>query len=409
VRRRCDRGTANVVVLLLATSSWLLFTSAEFMGHPLTAVLAIGAFLAFDRAVDARTTPVTGGRWGIWSAGAGILSGALLLTRTFDGILLAAALAVTTLIDRRVVRAFPALAVAGLVSAAVAALSFPYNQAVTGRATYPAHMAWADGRYGPGVDVLGFGPNVGISRWPNLDPLPGHGLPDVVLNLNKNLFMVNVDLFGWATGSLVFAALAVGLGRWRRGDGVMLALLLMFMAGYSLFWFSGGPDLGARYWYPLLVPFAVLTVRGAQMVAAATSRAGACRQAGARVGAVVVALSVAAAVTMLPWRALTKHYRYRGISGEARALAETHGFGRALVFVRVTERSDYQSAFNLNPRTLDEDGAVYALDAGPAPAAAVVRQMADRPVWVIGRPPSAGPRAPWAVLAGPLAPGTVPN
>jgi hypothetical protein len=402
VRRRWDRGTANAVVLLLAASSWLIFTSAELMGHALTAVLALLALVAFDRAVESRRAA--------WAVLAGAATGALMLTRTFDGTLVAVALGVIALADRRLFRALPALVTAGLVAAAVGAIMFPYNQAVTGRATYPAHLAWADGRYGQGVDVLGFGPGVGIDRWPNLDPLPGHGAADVVLNLNKNMFMVNVDLFGWAAGSLVLIAIAVGIGRWRRADGAALALVAIFLAGYSLFWFSGGPDLGARYWYPLLIPLAVLAARGAQMLVIGLDARPARPQPGARVGAFVLAAVVAAAVTMLPWRAVTKHYRYRGISGEVRELAQTTGFGRALVFVRAQERADYQSAFNLNPRTLDGPGPIYARDAGPEHRAGVVAGFADRPVWVIGRRAAApGEPAPFVVIAGPLAPGTVPR
>jgi hypothetical protein len=417
VRRRCGRGTANVTVLLIATSSWLIFTSAEMMGHPLAAVLAVAALLAFDRAISGtQVSEPTGSRapgrshWILWASLAGAATGALMLTRAFDGALVAIALAATTVLDRSIVRSFPALVIAGVVAAGVAATSFSYNQAVTGLATYPPHLAWAEGRYGPGVDVIGFGPHVGIDRWRNLDPLPGHGAPDVILNLNKNLFMVNADLFGWATGSLLFAALALGLGRWRRADGVMLALPVIFMAGYSLFWFSGGPDLGARYWYPLVVPLAVISTRGAQMLAAEFGRAGTLAQPGARVGAFLLALTVGAAVTVLPWRAVTKHYRYRGIGGEVRTLAEARGFGRALVFVRADSRADYQSAFNLNPAMFDGPETVYAWDAGPEHSAAVVSRLADRPVWVIGRQASApGEAAPFVVIAGPLAPGTVPK
>lgn len=405
VRRRCGRGTANAAILLLAASSWLIFTSAELLGHPLTAALAMLALLAFDHATE------RGLRWLSWAVVAGAAGGALMLTRTFDGTLVAAVLCVTALLDRRVIRAWPAIVVMGLAAVAVAAIIFPYNQAVTGRATYPPHLAWADGRYGPGVDVIGFGPKVGIDRWPNLDPLPGHGPADVVLNLNKNFFMVNADLFGWAMGSVAFVALAVGLGRWRREDRAVLVIPIIFMAGYSLFWFSGGPDLGARYWYPLLIPFAVLTVRGAQMTASVLSDRCAIGSPGARIGVLLLAATVAAAVTMLPWRAVTKHYRYRGITGEVRVLAEANGFGRALVFVRATDRADYQSAFNLNPRTLDGPEAVYAIDAGPEHRAAVVNGLPDRPVWVIGRRESSSPggAAPFVVLSGPLAPGTVPR
>jgi hypothetical protein len=328
-----------------------------------------------------------------------------MLTRPMDAALTVAALGIATLIDRRVPRAWPAVVVAGVITAGLAALMLPYSSAVTGRADYPPHLAWSDYRWGPGVDRLGFGPDIGIRAWSNLDPLPGHGAADVVLNTNKNLFMTNIDLFGWAPGSLVLVWIALGIGRWRRGDAPILAVVATFAAGYNIYWFSGGPDLGARYWYPLLVPFAALTVRGTQMLA---ERA-ASRQSGGRLGAAVVAASLVAAATMLPWRAATKHYRYRGVTGEIRALAAAHAFDHALVFVRGANRRDYQSAFSLNPPTLDSPATIYAFDAGAEHRARVVNHFADRTVWVVGRPSSAAPgTGAFAVVAGPLRPGTVP-
>jgi hypothetical protein len=293
----------------------------------------------------------------------------------------------------------------------VAALIFPYNRAVTGNPRYPAHEAWADAHYGPGVDVLGFGPNVGVSSWPNLDPLPGHGAADVVLNLNKNLFMVNIDLFGWATGSLIFLYVALARGGWRRSDAFLNVLVAAYVVGYSAFYFSGGPDLGARYWYPILIALGALCARGAQTIASAWQSRAAIAEPGARLGAFVLIATVSAAAVMLPWRAITKHYRYRGITPEVRELAAANRFGRALVFVRAPENGrDYQSAFMLNPRTLEDAGPVYAYDAGPAHRAAVVAHYRDRPVWVIGRgAPTVETTNPLHVLAGPLPPGTVPD
>ena len=315
-RRRYDHGTANLTVLILAASSWLIFTSAEMMGHPLTATLVLLALVAFDRATKGDAP------WVLWSLVAGAAVGLAVLTRAFDGILLAGALAVITLIEGRVIRAWRAILTAGLVSAAVGALILPYNQAVTGSATYPAHVAWADEHYGPGVDVLGFGPNVGISSWPNLDPLPGHGPADVVLNLNKNLFMVNIDLFGWPMGSLVFLWLAMGLGRWNRADAVTLAVPAIYIIGYSAFYFSGGPDLGARYWYPILAVFALLSARGIHMVRTALRSREALSYSGTRVGAFIVMATVSAAGVMLPWRAATKSLP---LSGSHRRGARTGG------------------------------------------------------------------------------------
>ena len=404
VRRRYDRGTANRVTLLLAVSPWLVFMSAEFMAHPLTGVLVVSAGLAFDRA-SARE----GHRWMRWAVLLGLAVGGLLLTRAIDAILVAAALGLVALLERRVVRMVPLAIVAGLVAAAVGALLFAYNDAVTGRATYPPHMAWSDRRWGPGVDRMGFGRDIGIRAWPQLDPLPGHGVADVILNANKNVFMANVDLFGWAFGSLIFVWFAIGIGRWRRRDALMLGLLTSFVLGYSAYWFSGGPDFGPRYWYPLMVALATLTARGAQMLSADVHRHRILSYASARIWVLILAASLSAAVVTLPWRAVTKYYRYRGINGDIRSLAAANKFQHALVFVRSDAR-DYQSAFNLNLAPLDRPGVVYAFDAGPEKRAAVVAHFADRPVWVIGRPGANEEKlAPLAVIAGPLPPGTVPR
>jgi len=400
VRRRFDRGTANVSVLLLAASPWLIFMSAEFMAHPLTAVLVLVAALAVDCA--GRRT----GRWMWWAVAAGVTVGSLGLTRAIDAAIVIVALGVSTLADRRVRRMLPVAALAGLAAATVASAGLAYNHAVTGSATYPPHMAWSDGRWGPGVDRLGFGADVGIRAWPNLDPLPGHGLADVVLNANKNMFMANQDLLGWASGLLLFVWLAVVLGRWRRGDGLMLALIATYIAGYSAYWFSGGPDLGPRYWYPAIVPLAVLAARGGQMLTAALQRPERVSQPAARVAAFMIAATMSAAAVVLPWRAATKYYRYRGVGGEVRALAASRRFDHALVFVR-SDRRDYQSAFALNPNTLDDPATIYAYDAGPGHRAAVVAHFPDRPVFVIGRRGGATREA-LDVIAGPLAPGTVP-
>jgi hypothetical protein len=92
-----------------------------------------------------------------------------------------------------------------------------------------------------------------------------------------------------------------------------------------------------------------------------------------------------------------------------RELAAATHFEHGLVFVRAVENGrDYQSAFLLNPRTLEDAGTVYAYDAGPANRAAVVTHYPDRPVWVIGRVENAAGEQLFRVLAGPLSPGTVP-
>lgn len=399
VRRLYGRGTANVTTLLLATSPWLLFMSSSFMAHGAALVWALIALLAIDLQ--------RGRRAGIWSVIAGLSFGALFLTRPFEAAIVGSVGALWALGvgGRRL--SFGSLASVAVVAAAVAALMLPYQAMLTGHATVLPHSLWAEAFWGPGVDVFGFGPNVGIPLWRNIDPLPGHGLADVFLIANKNLNLTSFELFGWATGSLILTVVACLLGPWKRADVLFFGLLAAVVGGHAFYWTPGGPDFGARYWYQLLVPLTVMTVRGAQNLA---ERLGSTDKdlviAGPRMAAAIVVASLVALVTVVPWRSVGKYRGYRGIRGDVRTLAEEHGLDGALVFVHSPRRSDYQSAFSLNPPTLDHSGTVYARDAGREHRELVVRHFPDRPIWLLTRSVDGGRPA---SLVGPLPPGTTPE
>src|SRR5690606_8209702 len=148
----------------------------------------------------------------------------------------------------------------------VGALVLPYNQHLTGSPTAFPIMEYTDLHYGPGTNALGFGPNRGLG-WPGLDPIPGHGAVDVAVNANFNLFQTNTELHGWATGSLGILALFLLAGPKRREDWWMVAVIVAVAGIHSFYYFSGGPDFGARYWYLILLPCLVLTARGLEWLA----------------------------------------------------------------------------------------------------------------------------------------------
>ena len=52
----------------------------------------------------------------------------------------------------------------------------------------------------------------------------------------------------------------------ENSDRLMLAVIAATLGAFSFYWYSGGPDFGARYWYLILVPCIVLTARGIQYV-----------------------------------------------------------------------------------------------------------------------------------------------
>lgn len=394
LRRLYSHSTANMVVVLLGVSPWFLFMSASFMGHPIAVVWSLLVLLAVEK--ERRD-----GR-GLWGIVAGLCLGALLLTRPIDGVLVGGVIGLWV-VGVRGARVSPR-AVAGLVTAALAvgSLAFAYNYALTGDALYAPHMRWADETWYPGADRLGFGPEIGNVGWPHIDPLPGHGLVDVIINANSNFYMANIELFGWSFGSLGFAALALLLGGLRRADWLFFALLVSMVAGHSFYWFSGGPDFGARYWYQALVPLVVLTVRGMQAVQQRLIERRASELSASRVTAFVLVASLVAFANVVPWRSLGKYHHYRGMSGNVGRMADAYGFGDSLVFVREGGKNDYASAFVFNPPTLDSRGTIYARDTGLVGRAAVAQHFPGRSVWIVaGSSRAAGP---FRLVAGPLPP-----
>ena len=176
--------------------------------------------------------------------------------------------------------------------------------------------------------------------------------------------------------------------------------MLVVVGGHSFYWFSGGPDFGARYWYQTLVPLTVLSVRGAQILQQRVLDGDGTELAGVRVATFVIAASLVGFINVIPWRSLGKYHRYRGMSADVGRLARARDLGHSLVFVQARDPEDYASAFIFNPRTLDAPGTIYARDAGPVHRLILERHFADRQVWLVARSPDRDGR--FRVQAGPL-------
>jgi hypothetical protein len=392
LKRRYGVRSANIGALLMAVSPWFLFMSASFMAHPASLFWLLLSMVVVDELRD-------GASW--WrSMAAGASLGMLFLTRPFDAALVGPVVGLSALgLGGPRLRVKSVVAI-GVCAALVASLYFLYNRALTGDLFVAPHRLWSDRVLGVGVDRFGFGSDIGTVLWANLDPLPGHGLADVILHANKNLFTLNFELFGWACGSLVLALMGIHRNALRGKDAPIVWLTIAVVVGHAFYWAPGGPDLGARYWYLLLLPCVVLTVNGARAARRLLMVSD------ERVMAFVFLASMSAMLTVMPWRIATKHFRYRDIGGEIRMLAAQSGVGNDLVFVRANRRSDYQQAFNLNPRGLDQPGTIYVWDLGPEHGARVLRQFPDRQVWVVSR--AEAPGAKILMQAGPLKPGTYP-
>ncbi len=373
LRELYSRRTARLVVLLLCASPWALFMAMNLMTHTFSFTCALVAALAVARM--RRNGSLA------WATAGGLALAVISLIRPLEAGATAVLLGLWSLSARwRGMRLVPS-AVLTIVAMAGGALNLVYNQAMTGDPRAFPLMLYSDRVFGAGTNALGFGVNRGIG-WGGLDPFPGHGAIDVVVNTNLNVTLTNIELLGWSCGSLLAVVLLVVIGRLRRPDWYMVAAVATIVGVHAFYWFSGGPDFAARYWFLILLPLLALAARGIEETDAQLERAG------ARPGALAAAglLTVLALAVFVPWRAADKYYHYRGMRPDVRTLAREHGFGRSLVLVRGKRHPDYHSAVVNNPIDLRADAPIYARDSSVSVRALLLDAYPDRPVWILEGP-----------------------
>jgi len=233
-RRLTDRGTAHVVALLMATSPWFVILSSVYQPHAVTLLTALLTWLGMHHA------KTHGGH--AWALMAGLAAGVAFSVRPLDGLVIGGAAGLFAILKvggRRAHLKLFAIYLFGCL--ATGSVSLWINHALTGDALTYASNVYFDRVWGVGANRLGFGPDVG-RVWGGLDPIPGHGIPDVLFNVNLNLFTLNYEMLGWGIGSLFLAVLHLAWGRLSRIDRVAIAFIVGAISIYSLYWFNGGPD-----------------------------------------------------------------------------------------------------------------------------------------------------------------------
>ena len=371
-----NRRTARWLVLLLCVSPWFVFMAMNFMTHTLTLACALGAALGI---VWARTTGHA--RW-VLIAGALVGMGSLI--RPLEGLVVAALLGLWTLgLGGRRLKVTSILAFV-LGSVLIGSLVLPYNKFLTGNPRVFPLMAYSDKYFGPNSNALGFGPDRGIG-WA-LQPFRGHSPLGALVNTNLNVFSLNIELLGWSLGSLLLVSLFLISGKKRTSDYLMLAVVVAIYGVHFFYWFSGGPDFGARYWYLMVIPLLVLTVRGIELIEQRLDGESESAGHGSRVSFVILALCAMALINYFPWRAVDKYHDYLNMRPDIRYLAREYNFGRSLVLIRGPAHPDYFSAATYNPLDLHADVPIYAWDRNPEVRNAVLNAYADRPVWLIDGP-----------------------
>jgi len=391
MRRLDTPRTARVATLLLATSPWFLFLGMSLMTHTATLACALAAALGI---AVARARSVA---WPAAAAGVGV--GIIGLIRPLEGLAVALVLGVWSLTARhRWFRLLPSAALTA-VTIAVTALHLPYNAALTGVARRFPIMMYVDKYYAPGANDMGFGPDRGMG-WGGLDPWPGHGVRDVLLNSLLNGAALNLEMFAWATGSLLLLAALVCSGRLRRMDWAMLGVIALVVGLHAFYWFGGGPDFAARYWFLILVPCIALTAR------APAALLGGGTPAATRGVVLVLALSASAMLTWMPWRSAEKYHGFRYMTPAMRSFVATTPLDNALVLVRGRRHPDYHQAALENPLDLsDASRTIFAWDRTAEIRRAAVSAFPTRPVYIVDGPTITG--GGFRIIAGPLPAGSL--
>jgi uncharacterized membrane protein YhaH (DUF805 family) len=389
-RELFSRDTARLIVLLMCLSPWFIFLAMSYMAHIFTLACVLGAALAIARLRrHAHLLP---------AVIAGFLLGITSLIRPLDGLAAAALLGLWSLGIKTWRNRLIYIPVFVITAAIVGALVLPYNDSLTGDPTYFPVMAYFDKYYSEGVNALGFGLDRGLD-WRGLDPFPGHGLRDVVLNNYLNTFAVNIELFGWASGSLLLLLVLLFSGNTRREDYWMLLVIGVVAGLHSLYWFNGGPDFGARYWFLILFPALALTVRGIQVLGSRLPD----RETGTALALIaVLSMSLAATINFLPWRSIDKYFHYNNMRPDIRKLALEYDFSNGLVLINGGRFDDYMSAAVYNAANIVSGTTIYAWDRDSETRTRLLHAFNDRRIWLVDGPTVTATG--FKVVAGPVSP-----
>lgn len=243
VRRQYGPGTALLVVVLMATSPFVLLTAGSFLSHVPALLFAMIALYAATRYGD---EPRSG-----WAAVAAAGLGLTLLTREMVAVLfgitvvLAGAVAAGPDRGRRMVVDG---AVAGLVALVSVAAFLGYNAAVTGEPLVLPRLLVNS------ADQWGFGPGIGFYT--------EHSVASGLVNTEEQLTSLGFYLAGWPFGfSLAAILLPFLLRRASTWDVAHGMLVLVFVMAYAAYFYHG-ITFGPRYYFEAVPSLLILTVRG---------------------------------------------------------------------------------------------------------------------------------------------------
>jgi hypothetical protein len=252
---RLTYGTLAGVVAgaLLLFSPFVLMLSGDMLAHPAGLLLTVLMTLAVVAAIRGVATP----GWLL----AGLAMGGLVLTRPLAAVGIGIPLTLALVGSGRgtAPRMLAARALIFVLAAAPGVIyAGSFNAAMTGSASLPPLSMWSD------VDRIGFGPDIGTRG--------GHDLTTALGNTWANMAVLLRHLFGWPSYlTLALAVVPFVLGSWNRWDRLLLTCTLGLIVAHWLYW-SDGIIYGPRFTFEATAALALLTARGASLLARADGR-----------------------------------------------------------------------------------------------------------------------------------------
>ncbi len=345
---------------LTLTSPFFWLNSGSLLSHPLS--LALSAAFAWLWLQWATATKFPRGL--PWLTGATL--GALALARPWTAVGVALPFAVwgLWLLWKGGTARARGVLVAGATAAAIAALHFVWQWAVTGSPWLNPYVLWWS------YDRLGFGPGHGLT---------GHTPQQAWVNTRFSLQVAAGDLFGWGRWSWLFLPAGAWALRRRYDAWPLLAVFPTLVVLYAFYW-VGAWLFGPRYYYEGLYSLTLLTAVGIFWAAGWPLQPTTHPPAGGRrrlwrTAAVVGLLALAVGANIrwyLPARLQGMHGLY-GISRQRLApflTPQAQALTPALVFVETSRWMPYGALLSLEDPWLTTPF-IFAWDRGPQAEAQV--------------------------------------
>ena len=370
-----DRGSANVAVLLMATSPWFLLMSSSLMIHTLTLTLILGAWLLLAKTKE-------NGR-SLLALAAGGLMGFLFLTRPMEGLLIGTLTGLWTVAFSLKDRRLKLVIAYGLGCIIVGSGLFLFNAYLTGSALETPLNAYVAEIWGEGRNGYGFRENVGPPNWGGVDLYPGHSPLEALIHLQNNAYFLNFEFLGWGIGSLFLAGIFILWGRWTRYHLYLAMIVLMTLILYSLYWFAASFYIGPRYWFLMFVPLVIWSVGGLRVLVERLDRGAPSSIIGARIGASTALLGAASILVFTSWLAFNKYPNMRGYHGDYVKMSTMEEFENALIFVSSVGEPEYGSAFITLDPTFSSSKPIFALDLGAQKNARLIAAYPERKIYFV--------------------------